>query len=53
MKTALDMELQKVAVATTLCHLCSLEQLEKWAVEARKQPRENPRSRPKRHVAAG
>lgn len=53
MKTALDIELQKVAAATTLCHLCSLERLEKWVVEARKLPQEKSRSRPKRDVAAG
>lgn len=33
MKTALDIELQKVAAATTLCHLCTLSELEKLVAE--------------------
>lgn len=37
MNTSVDTDLRKVTASTTLCHLCSVEQLEKWAKEARRQ----------------
>lgn len=43
MKAEMDKELRKVELATTLCHLCSLTQLEKWAAKARKQAKGQPR----------
>lgn len=48
MSAELDMELKKVAAATTLCHLCTLERLEKWVEEARRQPKPRTRSRRRR-----
>lgn len=51
MSAALDQELQKVAAATTLCHLCSLERLERLVAEARRQPKEKPRPKAKSKVA--
>ena len=44
----MDEELQKVAAATTLCHLCTLEQLESWVAEA-KNPVKKRRRRRKCH----
>lgn len=35
MSAAMSEELRKVAAVTTLCHLCTMEQLEQWVVEAR------------------
>lgn len=44
----MDEELQKVAAAKTLCHLCSLKQLEDWVMEAR-NPVKRRRRRKKCH----
>ena len=44
----MDEELQKVAAATTLCHLCTLKQLEGWVAEA-KNPVKKRRRRRKCH----
>ena len=44
----MDEELQKVAAATTLCHLCTLKQLESWVAEA-KNPVKKRRRRRKCH----
>lgn len=41
----MDEELQKVAAATTLCHLCTLKQLEDWVAEARSPVKKRRRRR--------
>lgn len=48
----MEEELQKVAAATTLCHLCSLKQLENWVTEAR-NPVKKRRRRKKCYAVEG
>lgn len=45
MKTMMDEELRKVEAVTTLCHLCSLEQLEEWVAEAKNPVKRRRRKR--------
>lgn len=45
MSTVMSEELRKVAAVTTLCHLCTMEQLEQWVAEARNPVKKKRRRR--------
>lgn len=52
MTEGLGEELQKVAAATTLCHLCTLKQLENWVAEARNPVKRRRRRRTSHEVGS-